>query len=279
VIPFDFDYFKPVSIQETVGVFDAQNVKGKRPVYFCGGTEIITLGRLNIGYTEAVIDIKALKECRVMGLNNENLVIGSAITLTEIEEANLFPLLTKTASEVADRTARNKITLGGNICGRIFYREAVLPFLLADSKVVLAGLKGYRVMPMNEVFIEELKLEKGEFLVQLITDRKYLTAPFFSIKRRRQWYTGYPLVTVASLKIENKIRVAISGLCHFPFRSSDVETALNESGLTHEERVAKAIKALPNNILTDVEGSAEYRIFVLKHTLLDMMAEIEEAHN
>lgn len=51
------------------------------------------------------------------------MIFGAGVTLTELEDKNLFPLLSKSASEVADHTARNKITLGGNICGHIFIEK------------------------------------------------------------------------------------------------------------------------------------------------------------
>ncbi|WP_178076322.1 FAD binding domain-containing protein, partial [Pseudomonas sp. 2822-15] len=81
-----------------------------------------------------------------------------------------FPLLTKTSKDVADHTARTKITLGGNICGNIFYREVVLPFLLTDSQVIIAGPKGYRTESINHIFNQVLQLERGEFLVQIVTN-------------------------------------------------------------------------------------------------------------
>ena len=49
--------------------------------------------------------------------------------------------------------------------------------------------------------------------------RRFIDAPFVSIKRRQQWDTGYPLITVAALKMDEEVRVALSGLCPFPFRS------------------------------------------------------------
>jgi aerobic carbon-monoxide dehydrogenase medium subunit len=278
MIPFDFDYYRPESLQEATQLFHSLEKQEKRPMYFSGGTEIITLGRLKLDYTEAVIDIKAIKECNVMGMNGDHLVMGAALTLTKVEEANLFPLLTKTASEVADHTARTKITLGGNVCARIFYREAVLPFLLADSEVVIMGPAGYKVIPINELFHEQLQLEQGEFLVQLITRKKYISAPNAMIKRRKQWYTGYPLISVASIMVDNQVRVAISGLCSFPFRSRKMESELNNSELATQERIQNAIRILPGPILDDVEGSAEYRIFVLKNTLQDIISLMGGAH-
>lgn len=272
MLPFDFDFYKPTKLKEAVDLFQYLNQQGRQPLFISGGTELITLGRIDLVYTEAVIDLKGIAECNVMEIDGEYLVLGSTLTLTKIEEANLFPLLTKTVSEIADHTSRGKITLGGNICARIFYREAVLPFLLADSQVVLVGPGGIRVVPINEIFKEQLQLNNGEFLVQVATEKRFSDAPFYTFKRRQQWDIGYPLITVAAINFNDEIRVSFSGLCPFPFRSRQVEEALNQSNLSTADRVNRALSVLPDSILDDIEGSAKYRLFVLQNLLLDVLA-------
>jgi carbon-monoxide dehydrogenase medium subunit len=272
MLPFDFDFYKPTTMKEAVDLFQYLNQQGRQPLFISGGTELITLGRIDLVYTEAVIDLKGIAECNVMEIDGEYLVLGSTLTLTKIEEANLFPLLTKTVSEIADHTSRGKITLGGNICARIFYREAVLPFLLADSQVVLVGPGGIRVVPINEIFKEQLQLNNGEFLVQVATEKRFSDAPFYTFKRRQQWDIGYPLITVAAINFNDEIRVSFSGLCPFPFRSRQVEEALNQSNLSTADRVNRALSVLPDSILDDIEGSAKYRLFVLQNLLLDVLA-------
>ncbi len=274
MIPYDFEYYNPSSVEEAVQLFQTLHHDGKEPMYFSGGTEIITFGRLNMVRAGAVIDIKNIPECRALEFNQESLFIGAANALTTIEERNPFPLLSQTVSEIADRTARNKITVGGNICGTIFYREAVLPFLLTDSLVLVAGHRGLRSVPINEIFQEQLLLESGELLVQMVTNRAYLEQPFVSIKRRRQWDTGYPLITVAALKVGQEIRVAISGLTDFPFRAKQIEGALNRRDLSDEQRIELALHSLDVLILNDTEGSSQYRLFVLKNTLHDVLHEL-----
>jgi CO/xanthine dehydrogenase FAD-binding subunit len=277
MLPFDFEYYRPETLNDTVDLYQSLNRQGKQPMFFSGGTELITLGRIDLAFTEAVIDIKGLAECQVMQLRGDQLLLGSALSLTHIEEVNLFPLLTKTASEVADHTARGKITLGGNICAQIYYRETVLPFLLADSRVLIIGLEGKKTVPINEIFRGHLRLEKGELLVQIATDKKFIQAPFFTIKRRQQWETGYPLITIAALKVDQRIRIAISGLCPFPFRSEEMEDSINNLGQSIEVRVDGAMALLPYPILDDVEGSAKYRLFVLRNLLFDAVRSLDRA--
>ncbi|WP_268811928.1 hypothetical protein [Brevibacillus reuszeri] len=38
MIPFDFDYMKPESIQEAISIFRQWEAAGKEPKYYCGGT-------------------------------------------------------------------------------------------------------------------------------------------------------------------------------------------------------------------------------------------------
>ncbi|MGG5254366.1 FAD binding domain-containing protein [Neobacillus sp. SM06] len=275
MLPFDFDYYKPISLEEAVQLYHKLDHQGKQPVYFSGGTELITLGRLNLAYTEAVIDIKGILDLQAVEWSEDQLFLGSGVSLTKIADANVFPLLSQVASGIADHTAREKITLGGNVCARIFYREAALPFLLGGSQVVIAGPKGVRQASFNKLFSEQLQLDKGELVVQFVTDRKIVEAPFFAVKRRQQWEIGYPLITIAAVKINGELRVSVSGLCPFPFRSTEVEAFLNNRILSAAERIKGALEVLPGPILDDVEGSADYRLFVLGNLLEDVLMQFE----
>ncbi|MBY0120431.1 xanthine dehydrogenase family protein subunit M [Bacillus sp. S/N-304-OC-R1] len=269
------EYYKPESLDEATKLFYQLSQNDIHPMYYSGGTEIITLRRLNLINPNAVIDIKGIPECNTYEFNKDFLIMGSAIPLTLLEEINYFPMLTKTAKGVADHTARNKITLGGNICGQIFYREAVLPFLLTDSYIITAGFDGIKTVPIHSIFDQKMNLMEGQLLVQLATEKRYLEMPHLVIKKRQQWETGYPLITFAAMKADDGIRIAFSGLCPFPFRSPEVEKELNNRQLPFEERINQAIFHLPNPILDDVEGSKEYRMFVFKNTVLDILIELE----
>lgn len=275
MIPFNFEYFKPQTFQEAVRIFQDLRRDKKNPMYFSGGTELITLGRLNLVYTDAAIDLKGIADYSAIFRHGNYLVIGGGATLTSIEEADEFPLLSKNVSEIADRTARNKITLAGNICGQIFYREAILPLLVSDCVCVIAGTEGIVYKPINNIFNGEIQLNEGEFIFSVLIEEKYLKMPYASIKRRKQWDIGYPLVTVAAIKTEEEIRMAFSGVSPFPFRSTEMELVLNDQAFSVEERAEKAVQFVPAPVLNDVEGSAEYRLFVLKNTIIDAIRQLE----
>ncbi|TVY02195.1 FAD binding domain-containing protein [Cohnella terricola] len=275
MIPFDFEYYKPSSVREAVLWFQQLQVQRKNPMYFSGGTEIITWARRNSIQPGAVIDLKAIPECGVIGFHQDRLILGSCVSLSVLSSANPFPLLSVTALGVADQTARNQITLGGNICGKIHFRETVLPLLMSDSRVILAGEKGAREVSIHEVFLHQIKLEKGEFIVQILIEREYLSLPFFHVKKRQIGNVGYPLVTMAALKKDERTRTAYSGVCVFPFRSIEIDQALNDATIPLTNRIEQAIGKLPAPVVTNEEGSAAYREYVLKQTMAEAVITLE----
>lgn len=269
MIPYNFEYYQPVNALEAVRLFQDLALQGKEPLYYSGGTEIITMGRIHLLQPRALIDIKTIPECTALAAHDQKLILGSALSLSRLHDSRAFPLLGEAAAGVADRTSRNKITLGGNICSHLMYREVVLPLLLTDSEVRIAGPAGWKQVSIHQVFNGQLRLEKGEFLVQSITDSSYIRMPYASVKKRKVSAIGYPLVTITAIQTNSMIRVAFSGVCAFPFRSPMMEDALNRREIPLKLRIDQALVHLPAPLLDDINGSAAYREWVLKNTLLD----------
>jgi CO/xanthine dehydrogenase FAD-binding subunit len=277
MIPFDFEYFKPTSIHETCQILQDFNKQGKTAIIYSGGTEFITFSRINKLNADAVIDIKGIPECHVLEFHADHLVIGAAVSINKITESNLFPLLGKTVKQIADHTSRNKISIGGNLNSRLIYREAILPLLLTDAKVKIVGREGEITIPLEEVYDKELKLAVDQFLVQILIKKEYITDTFFHLKRTRLSKVGYPIVSIAALVKDKKIRAAFSGVCEYPFRSTELEASLNNTSIDIEERIEQAIKRLPSPILEDIQASREYREFVLKNALQDTLHALKGA--
>ncbi len=267
MIPFNFEYHKPRELYEAITLFQKLEKEGKDPMYFGGGTEIITMARLNNVSTGAVIDIKGIPNCNIHEIKDGLLILGSGLSLRLISEKNAFPLLSKTIKRIADHTVQNKITLGGNLAGTIIYHESLLPLLVTDSQVKVAGINGDRIVPVKEVFNGESKLTKGEIIVQIVIEEKHLSLPYIHVKRTKNEKVDYPLVTMVAIKSNNKIHMAFSGLCDYPLRSLEMEDALSMKA-PKNNRINQTIEKLPNKLLNNLDGSSEYRKFVL-HNMLD----------
>lgn len=284
MIPFAFEYYRPASAQEAVFLYHSLLSREKSPMYYAGGTEIISFARLYQLYPRAVIDMKAIPECNTLEFQGDQLIIGAAKTLSQVQESGLFPLLSQCGGRVADHTVRNKITVGGNVCSRLPFREAILALLVSDCEVVIAGTRGIRQEPMERIYKQSLQLEPGDLLLQFSVDRHNASLPFYSMKKTAngdvaypQDKIGYPLISAALVKKNGQLRAAFSGLCPFPFRAYDLEEILNHSTLTVEEKLDQACKHLPAQIADNIDGSDSYREFVFRQTLSKALDQLEGA--
>ncbi len=271
MIAYDFEYYRPDTLKQATDLFIKLNNESKSPIYYSGGTEFISMARMNNIFTKAVIDIKTIPECNILTKENRKVFIGSAVTLTQINESNIFPLLAKTASRIADHTIQDKVTLGGNICGTIIYRSAVLPLLLTDCTIMTYGPDGAKTHDIHNIFNERMLLGNGEFVVQAVINEDYVTMPYSHAKITKQEKIDYPLIESAAIRKNNEIRIAFSALCGFPFRSVKVEQVLNNKSFSPEDRLSKILCSLPGDILSDISGSAEYRRFVLGNVIQDTL--------
>lgn len=274
MIPFDFDYYRPDSVEEAVKTHRKITEQGRRVIYYAGGTEVISQARVNQIRFDAVIDIKWIPECNILEFQKDKLVVGAAVTLTRISDSSLFPFLGAVCRKSADHTARDKITLGGNICGKSPYKEAVLPLLLTDSELIIAGENGIKSTPITQVFNEELKLNHGEFLMQVVVDKSNIDLPYINIKKTKQEKVDYPLVTAALTKRDRWIGAAFSGLCSYPFMLSSAEVELNSELAPLDAIVDNVFGYMPAPILDDMLGSSEYREFIARNVLSEALAKL-----
>lgn len=275
MIAHDFIYCRPDTLREAADAFSLFQAEGKTALYYAGGSEIITMCRAGSIRPDAVIDIKHISECREMLLEGQTLHIGSACTLNQISTSKLFPLLGLSCGRIADHTNQCRITLGGNLCGTILYRETSLPLLLADADITLFGTEGERTVPFCSVFDGRTRRKPGELIVRLHIPDWALAARHFHIKRTANEKIDYPLVSAAALCRGEQLRVGFSGLCSRPFRSQSIEAQINDRAKTIEERVELAAALLPEPPRSDREGAGEYRLFVWKNILRSLLEEWE----
>ena len=238
--------------------------------YFGGGTEIATNARkAALPPPRALIDIKRIADARRLERADGRLYLGAALSLNEVADSELYPLLTATVRRVADRTTRNRLSLGGNLAGNLPYREAALPLLLADAKIltILPGpLPGSpperRERALRSVFDKRLLLEPGELVLGFTLSAGLADLPWKHYRATRSSPVDYPLATACFLDLRTRgagIAAAVSGIHPYPVLFESTETL-------------RAAIATPGVAKTDQRASAEYR----RALILDMLRRAEE---
>lgn len=275
MISYDFEYYRPKTYSEAIEVFKRKLDQGENPVYYSGGTETVTYARNNTVKTGAVIDLKSIEETNVFSEDGDKIIYGSSLSLNHIIEKTSFKLMADVLATIADHTVRNRITLGGNICGRLFYREAIIPLMVCDGTLVIAGPEGIRREKIRDGFDKRIALAAGEILLQVEIDKNKIKHPYMNIRKERSGEIDYPLFHIAALKLDDNVGYGFSGICPFPFRDIEIDKVLNDRSLEDRERVAKAISLLPSNIVEDIHSSRDFRKYLLEMSLLDIIRKME----
>jgi len=212
MINFDFDYYKAIDLQSAYDLYSQLVSKGKKVFYYAGGTELITSFRKGSITCDALIDIKDINGIKRVSIDSD-VLLGACLSLNEIIEDHDLPVLKDVLIHIGDHTVRNAITLGGNICGRLPYKEAILPLLAMDASILIYGADGLKEHKLRNVFDKRLKLNPGDILYQI----KYANKPIdFEMKRYTETTSiDYPIVHVFVRNDQEKV-VAVSGYCSYP---------------------------------------------------------------
>jgi CO/xanthine dehydrogenase FAD-binding subunit len=276
MIPFGIEYLRPTRAQEAAVLYREASEAGKEVRYLSGGTELVTMARDGKVEYDVLIDLKRIPETTVLDLST--LTFGSALRLSDLRDhasgKGAVGLVGQAAGGVADRTTRNSITLGGNVCGMLPYREALLPFLLLDGEATLMGADGSRRVPVTEIFNKRMQFQPGEYLVSLHLGEHANQMAGFYERRTREPQVDYPLMTLCIAEDDAGFRFTVGGAFGPPVRSLAAEEALNGrsdpgAGSPGERRAAaaRAVASFEESARTDMRGSAEYRADLLEQSL------------
>ena len=273
MISFDFAYYRPDSLEEAIDCFQRLTKKNQKVIYYGGGTEIISMARAESIQFDAVIDLKWIPECTTLKLDQDNYIIGSMNSLTNIAEAGYFPLLCKTIARIADHTIQGKITIGGNLKSTIIYREAALPLMVTNCKIKIMTAKGLLTLPFPQIWNGQLDLQPEEFLVQIVINIDDINLPYVHAKRTKMDRIDYPLITLVGNKKNQFIQAAISGASNNPLL---LDSEILNSSLSNEDKIRSIIDQIDHSLMSDIQGSKEYRKFVLSNMMSQMFAKLKD---
>jgi aerobic carbon-monoxide dehydrogenase medium subunit len=271
VIPAAFDYVRPTSIDEALGLLsESDDVK-----VLAGGQSLIPLLRFRLAQPGRVVDIGGLRELAGIEADGDGWRIGALATYRELLEhdglAAAYPLLRECVEHIGDVQVRNRGTVGGALahCDPVSDLPALA--LALDGEVVLRSRDGERTTPVSGFFEGAFttRLAPGELLVGL-------RLPPLPPGAGTAWETleqaasGYSVVGVAAVIGDthgvygsasiNHVRVAITGVGEAPYRATAVEEALNGTDCNAADGAAAASHATDGQTVgSDIHADAEYR--------------------
>ncbi len=280
MIYHDIEFVKPTTVAEALEAYSHCEEEGRQPQYFAGGTELVTMARDGMIKAQAFIDLKQIPETKVIETGEGSLSVGRCVSLNQIAQSGHFPLLGDCCNAVADHTVRNSLTIGGNIAGRLPYREALLALLLADAQAVVASPGGeaaagnprLRTESFRTLFDKRLRLKKGEFLLEATVAEEECHAPYWRKRWERSSRVDYPVVTLACTATAGVLSYAAAGAFPYPVWGSIHFSKAGKAERT--TTIADALDAHGATLRSDARGSAEYRGALLTEGLVEAAEEL-----
>lgn len=267
MIPAQFDYLRPASVQNAVTWLAEAGDEAK---VLAGGQSLLPLLRLRLAYPEVLIDLDRVEELREITDGGESITIGSMATHHSVVHSDLVrrhaPLVALAAATVADPAVRHRGTFGGSLAHADPAADLPAVVLALDGVFLATSTRGVREIPAADFFVDYLTsaLEPDELLtgVRIPKPGDGWSAHYEKFHRTAQ---AWAIVGVACMVrreqgIIEDSRIAFTNVGPTPVRAHGVERALSGSTATAAS-FRSAARHADDGIEppSDLHGSAEYR--------------------
>ena len=156
--PPDFEYFRPASLAEALGLL------GPDTTVLAGGQSLVPLLSMRLAAPDRSVDINRIAELDYVRIDNGHVRVGAlarhARVLSDPAAREAQPLLAKALRYVAHPAVRNR----GTVVGSLVHSDpaAEMPAVLAvlGGSVRLVSERGERIVPASEFFLGPLESAK-----------------------------------------------------------------------------------------------------------------------
>ena len=143
-----------------------------------GGTDLLVRMRTGFIEPDLVVDIKRIPATREIASVGGRFRIGAAVTGAELgEHAKLkkaWPGVVEAANLIGSKQVQGRCTMTGNLCNASPAADSVPALVAAGAKAVIAGPKGKRTIPVEQVPVAPGKtsLKKGEIVESILLPKR-----------------------------------------------------------------------------------------------------------
>jgi CO/xanthine dehydrogenase FAD-binding subunit len=263
-------YIIAESVDDVLKAFS--ETEGKAMV-LAGGTDLVLDAESGKKPSDAWIDIMRIPELREIREEGGKIIIGSAVTLTEIARSELirkyYPSLAKGAGTVGSLQIRNAATLTGNIISAQPAADAAMALAPLDPEIVVVSAEGEKILNMEEAYagFGKSAIDSSKELVKEVRIRipeENEKASFIRLELRKS--LSLPMLNAAAMaKVENGvikyIRINMAPVGVGPKRARAAEEFLTGKELNEANAKEAGQLALKdaNPRSNPLRGSKEYR--------------------
>ena len=265
-------YEAPDSLEGAVALL--AGAEGETRV-LAGGTDLLVQIRADILDPDLIVDIKKIKETRSITEESGGWRIGAAVTGAELKEharlKKAWPGVVEAANLIGSTQVQGRATLGGNLCNGSPAADSVPALIAAGAVATLAGPRGKRDLPVEDVMLgpRKLALQKGEMVASFLLPQRAARSSDAYLRFIPRTEMDIAVVgagvslTVDGAGIVTAARVSLGAVAPRVLLVSEAAQAIVGSRLdaAAQERLEAAARAACRPI-DDKRGTTEFRIQV-----------------
>jgi carbon-monoxide dehydrogenase medium subunit len=267
MIPGEFDYYSPSTLQEAVALLQEHGYEAK---VLAGGQSLIPAMRFRLSLPEVLIDINGIEGLAYVRQSNGHLTIGAMTREAMLEESPVvqedYPLLADAARVIADPLVRNRATVGGNLAHADPANDHPAVMLAYGAELVALGPNGTRTIAADDFFVDlfENALADNEILTEIRVPSPGQNAGEAYVKMERK--VGDYAVSAVAVRLTmagdtcTAARIALTNVSPVPMRAKNAEQTIIGQVLSEAVlEAAGSAAAAECDPSPDLRGSVAYK--------------------
>ncbi|MEJ2432847.1 MAG: xanthine dehydrogenase family protein subunit M [Pseudolabrys sp.] len=267
MIPGAFDYHRPSSVQEAVGLL-AQHGEDARAI--AGGHSLIPMMKLRLASPSHLVDLGGVSDLKGIREEGADVVIGATTTQHELIASEVLakkvPILREVALQIADPQVRYVGTLGGNVANGDPGNDMPAVMMCLNATYRAVGKSGERKIAAREFYQGAYftALEPGEIVtaVRIPVPAAGHGHAYEKLKRKIGDYATAAAAVVLTMKggkVES-CSVGLTNVAETPLWAEEAGKIVTGSSLD-DATVKKAVAAAEaiTSPASDGRGPAQYR--------------------
>ncbi len=255
--------------------------EGWRPI--AGGTDLMVLFNGGTLPFRKLVGIRDIGELRAIEITDSSVVLGSAVTYTQIRQSALFQnefrLLCMAASWTGAIANQNRGTLGGNIVNASPAADSPPALLVYDAELQLISKRGMRWIPYGEFHTgyKQMQMNADELLYQIRLPRVKAQWRQYTRKvgpRRAQAISKVCMAAAARVTegVIEDVRIALGSVAPVPLRCVQTEALLSGNEL-NATMISQGRDVIRGEIqpISDIRSTQEYRTQVSANLLQEFL--------
>lgn len=271
MIPASFDYLRPGTLKEAVGLLAEHGDDAK---VLSGGHSLIPAMKFRLAQPAVVVDIGGIEKLRYIKEVGSKIAIGALATHHDIEASELIakecPLLAEVAPQIGDVQVRNRGTLAGSLAHADPAGDWPAAMLALDAEIHLVGPNGKRRVKAAEFFVDlmETAVQPEEIVSEIRVPKTGRSVSYLKFAQKASGFAIAGVAVVADKK-KGTAKIGVTGVAATAFRAAASEAELKK----HKKLSKAAIKAAAAlamegvDPMGDIHASEDYRAHLARvHT-------------